>query len=54
LSVDEPADLRFAGEVQGALPRDFTSYDLVALLERRPELIAHNRHVSRTVPTGVR
>ncbi len=54
LSVDEPADLAFARELQRALPRDFTSYDLATLLARRPELADHNRHVVRTVPSGVR
>jgi glutamate-1-semialdehyde 2,1-aminomutase len=54
LSVDEPADLDFARAVQAALPLDFTSADLVALLRRQPQLLAINGHVQRTVVPGAR
>lgn len=54
LSIDETADLEFARALQAALPRDYRSTDLVAVLRQRPDLRAINEHVRRAVPTGVR
>ncbi len=54
LSVDEAADLQFAVALQAALPRDYRSTDLVAILRQRSDLRAINEHVRRTVPSGVR
>jgi spore coat polysaccharide biosynthesis protein SpsF (cytidylyltransferase family) len=53
LSIDEPADLAFARAVVALLGRDFTTRDLLALLDARPTLLAMNRHVARVVPVGV-
>jgi spore coat polysaccharide biosynthesis protein SpsF (cytidylyltransferase family) len=56
LSVDEPADLCFARALYAelhALGRAFTTDDLVAALDRRPELLDFNRHVQRRVPSGI-
>lgn len=56
LSVDEPADLEFARAVYAALGaggRLFSTEELLALLEQRPELAAGNRHVARRVPKGI-
>jgi spore coat polysaccharide biosynthesis protein SpsF len=54
LSVDEAADLEFARALLAALPRDYRSADLVAILRSRSDLCTINDHVRRTVPTGVR
>ena len=54
LSIDEPADLEFARTLHRALPPDFTSADLVAVLRQHPEWCAINEHVRRVVPSGAR
>jgi spore coat polysaccharide biosynthesis protein SpsF len=54
LSVDEAADLQFAVALQAALPPDYRSADLIAILRQRSDLRAINEHVRRTVPSGVR
>lgn len=54
LSVDEAADLEFARALYAALPCDYRSVDLVAILRDRPDLRAINGHVLRAVPSGVR
>jgi spore coat polysaccharide biosynthesis protein SpsF (cytidylyltransferase family) len=56
LSVDEPADLALARALWTELAsrgRPFTTEDLLAVLDRRPELIDLNRHVPRRVPAGI-
>lgn len=53
LSVDEPADLAFVRAIVALLGPDFTTRDLLALLDARPSLLSMNRHVARAVPVGV-
>jgi spore coat polysaccharide biosynthesis protein SpsF len=56
LSVDELADLDFARAMYAeltALRRPFSTEELLAVLDRRPELVDFNRHVARRVPSGI-
>lgn len=54
LSIDEPADLEFARTLQRALPPEFSSSDLVALVRQHPEWCTINQHVRRVVAPGAR
>lgn len=46
-TVDTPEDLSFARAVYDALPESFEWTDVLALLERRPELVKINGHISQ-------
>ena len=48
-TVDEPADFEFVGQIYQALyPQnpDFTTADILSFLERRPELVRINAHIT--------
>ena len=46
-TVDEPADLEFVRAVYTELGEDFDMNDVLALLERKPELVEINAHIGR-------
>lgn len=46
-TVDEPADLDFVRAIYQELGEDFGMEDVLALLERKPELVQINAHIGR-------